>query len=93
MVGTVTWCPGSGWNGASWVAPPGNGCAQAAFRYTALASTRLVLARMTPGLSRSLILPSVWSAMTWLISSRAWSAARRKSASRSVTAAARPAPR
>ena len=32
MVGTGRSVPGSGWNGASWVAPAGNGYAQAAFR-------------------------------------------------------------
>ena len=69
------------------MAAAGNGRAQAAFRYTALASTRLVPARSKPGLSRSLIFPAVCSAMNWLISCLARSAARRKSASRTVTAA------
>ena len=99
MVGTVTWVqvrwpgpagPGKE-KGASWVAPAGNGCAQAAFRYTALARTRLVLASSTPGPSRSLIWPAVCSAMTWLISCLACSASRRKSASRTETVAARSA--
>ena len=70
------------------MAPAGNGCAHAAFRYTALARIRLVAALTTPGLSRSLILPAVCSAMNWLISCLACSAARRKSASRTATAAA-----
>ncbi len=70
------------------MAPAGNGRAQAAFRYTALARTRLVVALTTPGLSRSLILPAVCSRMNWLISRLACSAARRKSASCTVTAVA-----
>ena len=83
----MTWRSGSGRKGASRVAAAGNGRAQAAFRYTALASTRLVPSRSKPGLSRSLIFPAVCSAMNWLISCLARSAARRKSASRTVTAA------
>ena len=83
----MTWRSGSGWKGASWVAAAGNGLAQAAFKYTALASTRLVSAWSMPGLSRSLIFPAVCSATNWLISCLAWSAARRKSASRGVAAA------
>ena len=56
----------------------GNGSAHAAFRYTALASTSLVSAVMAPDGSSPVILPSVWLAITWLISARAASGAAAK---------------
>src|SRR5580693_6608291 len=88
MVGTGCPGPGAGWNGASWVAPGGNGYVQAAFRYTALASTRRVAGLVAPGGIRPVIFPAVCSAIRSLICCRAGPAAWMKSAARSWAHAA-----